>query len=79
MKISTKALLIGIVSFVVFLFANLFLGSAVGLVIPGGSDALNAYFLPLYAAVTLLIALVISCTYLIVKKIDLLLKEKKEQ
>ena len=75
MKMSSKAVLIGIVSFVVFLFANIFLGSIVASVIPGGDDYMNSYFMPLYVGVNILIALVISATYLIVKKINLLLEK----
>ena len=68
MKMSSKAVLVGIVSFVVFLFANIFLGSIVASVIPGGDDYMNSYFIPLYVGVNILIALVISAAYLIVKK-----------
>ena len=75
MKMSSKAVLVGIVSFVVFLFANIFLGSIVASVIPGGDDYMNSYFIPLYVGVNILIALVISATYLIVKKINLLIEE----
>lgn len=75
MKIVEKATLIGVISFVLFLFGNLFIGGLIGVVIPGGDDFLNSYFHPLYAAVTILISLVISCTYVIVKKIDALMAE----
>lgn len=79
MKISSKAVLIGIISFVAFLFGDIILGSIVGSIIPGGDDFINSYFLPLYAGITVLIALVISCTYVIVKKIDFLLEKTNEQ
>lgn len=79
MKISSKAIIIGIISFFGFLIGNIILGNFVGLVIPGGDDFINSYFFPLYAGVTFLIALVISCTYLIVKKIDLLLEKKEDK
>ena len=75
MKTSTKAIIIGIISFVVFLIGNIILGSVVGAIIPGGDDYMNAYFHPLYTAVTILISLLISSTYLIVKKINLLLEK----
>ena len=75
MKTSTKAIIIGIISFVVFLIGNITLGSVVGAIIPGGDDYMNSYFHPLYTAVTILISLVISSTYLIVKKINLLLEK----
>ena len=75
MKMVLKAIFIGVISFFVCLFGNLLLGAAVGAMIPGGDAFLNAYFHPLYTAVTLLISLVISCTYLIVQKINLLLEK----
>lgn len=75
MKTSSKAIIIGIVCFFVFLIGNIMLGSMVGIIIPGGEDYLNSYFLPLYTAVTILIALVISCTYLIIRKLNLLLEK----
>lgn len=79
MKTSSKAILIGVVSFFAFLIGNITLGSIVGVIIPGGDDFLNSYFYPLYKAVTLLISLVIASTYLIVKKINLLLEKLGEK
>lgn len=79
MKIATKATLIGCVSFVLFLFGNMILGALVGLVIPGGDAFLNSYFHPLYFGVVILTSIVISCTYVIVKKINILLEELKKQ
>ena len=79
MKTSSKAILIGIISFFVFLIGNVTLGSIVGAIIPGGDDFLNSYFYPLYTAVTLLISLVISCTYLIINKINVLLEKMEEK
>lgn len=70
---STKAILIGVISFFVFLIGNITLGSIIGEIIPGGDGFINSYFYPLYTAVTVLISLVISCTYFIIKKINLLL------
>lgn len=78
MKLAEKAILIGILCFVLFMYGNIFLGNLIGVVIPGGDDFLNSYFLPLYAGVTTLISLIISCTYIIVKKINLLLEQIKE-
>lgn len=75
MKTLSKAIIIGVISFAVLLVGNIFLGSIVGEIIPGGDDYMNSYFYPLYTAVTILISLVISSTYLIVKKINLLLEK----
>ena len=75
MKPSSKAVMIGCISFFVFLYGNLLFGGLVGSLIPGGDDFINSYFYPLYTAVTLLISLIISCTYLILKKINLLFRQ----
>lgn len=79
MKPSSKAVMIGCISFFVFLYGNLLFGGLVGSLIPGGDDFINSYFYPLYTAVTLLISLIISCTYLILKKINLLLDKMEEK
>ena len=59
MKPSSKAVMIGCISFFVFLYGNLLFGGLVGSLIPGGDDFINSYFYPLYTAVTLLISLII--------------------
>lgn len=79
MKILSKAILIGVINFFIFLIVNVVLGGLVGLIIPGGDDFLNSYFYPLYAAITLLISFLISCTYLVIKKIDLLLDKIQDK
>ena len=79
MKTSSKAIIIGIISFVVFLIGNITLGSIVGSIIPGGDDYMNSYFHPLYTAITILISIVISSTYLIIKKINLLLETLRDK
>ena len=58
MKPSSKAVMIGCISFFVFLYGNLLFGGLVGSLIPGGDDFINSYFYPLYTAVTLLISLI---------------------
>jgi len=73
-----SALIIGIVSFFAFLIGNFILGDIVGLIIPGGNDFQNSYFYPLYVGVTMLISLVISCTYMIIKKIDSISKKNDD-
>ena len=79
MKTTSKAIIIGIISFVVFLIGNITLGSIVGSIIPGGDDYMNSYFHPLYTAITILISIVISSTYLIIKKINLLLETLRDK
>lgn len=73
MKLSTKTVIIGLVGFIIVLYGNMLFGSFVGLVIPGGDEFLNFYMHPFYFGIAVLISLVISCTYLIVQKINNLL------
>ena len=75
MKASSKALLLAVATFVVVLFGNIILGGFVGLIIPGGDDFINSYFYPLYGGVCLLIALVVGCSYLIIHKLNELMKK----
>ena len=51
----------------------------IGLIIPGGDDFINSYFHPLYSAVILLASVVIASTYVIVKKINVLLEKAQKQ
>ena len=51
------------------------LGSIIGLIIPGGDDFINSYFYPLYGGICLLIALVVGCSYLIIHKLNELMKK----
>lgn len=78
MKTTGKAIWLGIISFVVFMFGNFFIGSIIGVLIPGGDDFMNSYFHPLYAGVCTLAAIIISCTYIIVKKMNMLLEERNK-
>lgn len=55
------------------------LGNIVGLVIPGGDSMANSYFYPLYTAVTMLISIVISSAYLILKKLEGIVDKKDEK
>ena len=74
MKTSSKAIIIGIISFVVFFIGNIVL-SSIFTIIPTGDPFVNSYFYPLYTAITILISIVISSAYLIIKKINLLLEK----
>lgn len=78
MKISEKAIVIGIISFIVVLFGNIGIGNIIDLLIPGGDDFINSYFFPLYAGIVSLASITISCAYIIVKKINLLLEENNK-
>ena len=74
MKLAGKAILIGCISFFVLGFVNMVVGIYVGAV-SSGDSFVNSYFYPLYTAITVLIALVISCTYVIVSKLNQLLNK----
>lgn len=75
MKASTKALLLAVATFVVVIIGNIMLGSIIGLIIPGGDDFINSYFYPLYGGICMLIALVVGCSYLIIHKLNELMKK----
>lgn len=77
MKLSEKVIVVGIVSFFILGIGALLVGNLVGMIIPGGNEFLNSYFGPLYGGVILVGSIVVSCTYFIVKKINLLLEEIK--
>lgn len=79
MKLLNKAFLIGLASFFILLIGNIFLGGIIGLIIPGGDDFINSYFHPLYSAVILLTSVVIASTYVIVKKINVLLEKVQKK
>lgn len=79
MNLVKKALLFGVVSFFMFLYGNLLIGNIVGLIIPGGDDFINSYFHPLYGGITFLASTIISCTYILIKKINLLLDKMEDK
>lgn len=73
MKLLTKTIIIGFISFIIAFYGNVFIGIDVGKLLPGGDELINSYLHPIYFGIAVLIALVISCTYLIVSKINNLL------
>lgn len=77
MKLSEKTILIGLVSAVCCFLGSLFIGGILGWMIPGGDGFINSYFFPLFGGIILTCATLISCTYLIINKINLLLKQDK--
>lgn len=58
---------------------NLLMGNILSLIIPGGDEFINSYFHPLYTGITFLASTVISCTYILIKKINLLLDKMKDK
>ena len=78
MKTSKEAWLRGILSFVGFFIGGMFFSGIAELIIPGGNDFQNSYFYPLYICINVLIALVISCSYVIITKLNELLNDKDD-
>lgn len=78
MKTSRNAWIIGIVAFIALFIGGISFGGIPSLIIPGGNDFQNSYFYPLYSSVILLIAIVISCSYIIITKLNQLLEEKDD-
>ncbi len=66
-----KVFLIGILSFLAFFFVNTyFIGGLGGALLIGGDDFLNSYFAPIMTGLSAGVAIVITCTYIIVKKLN---------
>lgn len=74
MKTAEKAIAIGVISFIGSFLLNIAVGGMLGAVIPSGDGLANSYFYPLYTGVVVLTAIVITCTYLTVKKIKMILE-----
>ncbi|UTY38634.1 hypothetical protein NMU03_13570 [Allocoprobacillus halotolerans] len=45
MKLSEKAIMIAIVTFVVFILGTMLLGNLLGIIFSGGEDAINSFFI----------------------------------
>ena len=79
MKISTKAVLLAIILFFVFYFFNRYILYAIGFMITvGGDDYELSYHMFSYTGIAFIASLVVTCTYIIVKKIEEVLHEIKE-
>lgn len=78
MKLSEKAIVIGVVTFFIFSISTFMIGGIIDVIVPGGDEFINSYYMPLYAGVVSIGAIVVSCTYILVKKIDILLNEMKK-
>lgn len=71
-----KAFLIAAGTFLGFFFLNMIVLTFVVSLFPlGGDPFYNSYFLPIYAGLAGLAAIVATCTYIIVKKIHTLVNE----
>lgn len=70
--------IISIITFCVFYFSNFVILSGLGaLMKPEGDPFINSYLNPVYSGIAALAAIMIVCTYIIVKKLDEVLKELK--
>ena len=72
MKVTEKAFFVGLISFIVFLGVSLWLTGMMSAMLPGDE------YLIIFVQLALLASVVISCTYILVKKINLLLEKKEE-
>lgn len=71
---------ISIITFCVFYFSNFVILSGLGaLMKPEGDPFINSYLNPVYSGMAALAAIIIVCTCIIVKKLDEVLKELKNE
>jgi hypothetical protein len=76
---TVKAFLIAAGTFLGFFFLNMIVLTFVVSLFPlGGDPFYNSYFLPIYAGLAGLAAVVATCTYILFKKIHTLLNELKK-
>lgn len=70
---SEKVIIIGIVSFIgLFILNSYFLSYILSFLVVGGDDYVLSYMMPIYSGIALIGAIVICCSYIIIKKIDML-------
>ena len=74
-----KGFLVGAGSFVAFVIASSLLGGFGQVLIVGGDDFLNSYFAPIMAGISLVGASIITCTYVLVRKLNDVLKKMDEK
>ncbi len=76
---SEKVIVIGIGSFIgLFILNSYFLSYILSFLVIGGDDYVLSYLMPIYSGIALIGAIIICCSYIIVKKIDML-KQKINQ
>ena len=79
MKISTKAILLAMISFIAFYLFDQYILCNIGFLLTIGGDEYElSYHTPSYTGIALISSLVVTCTYIIVKKIEKLLEEIKK-
>ena len=73
---SEKVIIIGIRSFIgLFILNSYFLSYILSFLIVGGDDYVLSYLMPIYSGIALIGAIIICCSYVIIKKINQLREE----
>ena len=73
---SEKVIIIGIGSFIgLFILNSYFLSYILSFLIVGGDDYVLSYLMPIYSGIALIGAIIICCSYIIIKKINQLREE----
>ncbi len=73
---SEKVIVIGIGSFIgLFILNSYFLSYILSFLIVGGYEYVLSYLMPIYSGIALIGAIIICCSYVIIKKINQLREE----
>ena len=73
---SEKVIVIGIGSFIgLFILNSYFLSYILSFLIVGGDEYVLSYLMPIYSGIALIGAIIICCSYVIIKKINHLREE----
>ena len=73
---SGKVIIIGIGSFIgLFILNSYFLSYILSFLIVGGDEYVLSYLMPIYSGIALIGAIIICCSYVIIKKINQLREE----
>ena len=68
---SEKVIVIGIGSFIgLFILNSYFLSYILSFLIVGGDEYVLSYLMPIYSGIALIGAIIICCSYVIIKKIN---------
>lgn len=73
---SEKVIVIGIGAFIgLFILNSYFLSYILSFLIVGGDEYVLSYLMPIYSGIALIGAIIICCSYVIIKKINQLREE----
>ncbi|NDO46515.1 hypothetical protein [Clostridium sp. MD294] len=79
MKTNTKVILLAILSFFAFYLFNQYILCGIGFLLIIGRDSYElSYHMPSYTGIALIASLIVTYTYIIIKKINVLLEEIKK-